>query len=385
MAPIITYLVLSDIHLGKRGRTSEILKALRWYFSKLNSNFAAIKACDIIFIAGDLFDQAISLKDSETSDIFDFLFELMDFCRFNKIVLRVLEGTTSHDFHQSRILEVIYKNNFKPDELNFRYIEKIEAEIIKIENYDFSVLYIPDNYGRGAADNLREAKKQISAIGLEQVDAGIYHGFFDFQLPPNTSETIAHDVDEHMKIVKGFVCIGHDHTHKLQKRVIVPGSFDRLAHGEEFKKGAVICSYRPFGENVFSFIKNEKAKIYKTITFKDANHDVSLRRLADELEKIPAMSNVRIRCSKTHVLFQAFEELKLIHPDYFFTKLAIEDEKEQETLVDLLKTDGSPRFKSLALTKENIVGVVTDEVSRTKNLTSSEQLRLTQLLQELQN
>lgn len=390
MLPVITYLVLSDIHLGKRGRTSEILKALRWFFSAENKNYALIKSCDIIFLAGDLFDKAISLKDVEIADIFDFIFELMDFCKRHGIILRVLEGTTSHDFHQSRILDVIFKNNFKDSDFDFAYIDKIKAEVFSIKGEEFSVLYIPDNYGKGAADNLREAKRWLKNFNLEKFNAGIYHGFFDFQLPPNTSEAIAHNVKEHMDIVDGYICIGHDHSHKLQKRVIVQGSFDRLAHGEESKKGGVLCSYVPAcGEypsrSSFTFIENKKAKIYKTLTFKNPDHDVSLKQLADELEKIPPSSNIRIRCSKTHVLFQALDEIKLIYPEYTFIKLAIEDEKEQESLIDLLSSDESPRLKSLALTRENIVGIVTDEVMKTKNLAPEKQFRLTQLLAELQN
>ena len=57
---------------------------------------------DLILLAGDIFDHLLTLPQEEVDEIQAWITELLAICAKYNILLRVLEGTPSHDWKQSR-------------------------------------------------------------------------------------------------------------------------------------------------------------------------------------------------------------------------------------------------------------------------------------------
>jgi DNA repair exonuclease SbcCD nuclease subunit len=173
----ISYLVLSDIHLGhKNNKTEDIVNNLNHYFAKHNQ---LIKRCDVIFLAGDVFDKLLISSSVEYVVAIQWLSVLAMYCKKNNIKLRILEGTPSHDWKQlkalSTTLEVLNTG------IDFKYISTLEIE--HIEDLGINVLYIPDEYKHEASETFTDVKELMKSKNLKQVDIAIMHGQFNYQLP----------------------------------------------------------------------------------------------------------------------------------------------------------------------------------------------------------
>ena len=83
----LSYLVLSDIHLGHRhNKTEFIIHNLREFFKDYHTQ---IKKCRIIFIAGDIFDTLLTTHGDDYLNATEWLTELILYCKHNKIKLRI--------------------------------------------------------------------------------------------------------------------------------------------------------------------------------------------------------------------------------------------------------------------------------------------------------
>jgi hypothetical protein len=173
----ITCLSISDIHLGhKRNTTQEMIYNLDVFFDHFTSK-SQFSTINIIFIAGDLFDSLLDVSSKDIHEVALWLGRLMNFCsRFN-IKLRILEGTPSHDWQQSRIADTIYDLINKP--LDFRYIDTLHIEYLK--DYDAHILYVPDEWTASTDLTLFQVQGLMSEMNLTQVDIGVMHGMFDVQ------------------------------------------------------------------------------------------------------------------------------------------------------------------------------------------------------------
>ena len=78
----IRYRVLSDIHLGhKRTRTRHIIDSMRLLFN----DYEPRTDLDIIFLAGDVFDQLLDFSLPEIDEIIFWMHRLLDYCKRNNI------------------------------------------------------------------------------------------------------------------------------------------------------------------------------------------------------------------------------------------------------------------------------------------------------------
>jgi len=100
----------------------------------------------------------------------------------------------------------------------------------------------------------KTVRNKMDLLNIEKVDLIFSHGFYDFQVPVSTPITL--NSKDFLNLSKGFIINGHDHIHKVNKRIIVPSSFCRLAHNEEGPKGGVYFEYGGDVENIWYFINN---------------------------------------------------------------------------------------------------------------------------------
>lgn len=322
----LRYLVFSDVHLGNKNNTSkEIIENLKKFFEE--NDFSGL---DFIFIAGDLFDSLLHMSDESILNIMLWLHDLFSYCSRNKIALRILEGTPSHDWKQSRL--ALFLDHCFKGKIDFKYVDAVSIEYN--EKHKINILYVIDEASDSTKTTLELVKNNLIKMTLTKVDIAIMHGAFNYQLPEVTNKNIKHDEFEYLKIVKHFINIGHHHTSSVFDRIVAQGSFDRLRHGEEEKKGAYLMEIVG-SERKATFIENKYAKTFKTINFKDQPMEKVFNRLEKLKDELRLGSFIRIITSNLSVL-KEFNSLKSAFPFFNLTKESLEIVKNNDrcTLFD---------------------------------------------------
>ncbi len=372
----IKYLVLSDIHLGhKRNTTREIIHNLFLYFDNFSPD-SPLKDLDIVFIAGDLFDQAIWFNNEDVVRIILFVRKLMSWCEYFNIKLRILEGTPSHDRSQTRNFVPIAKGFQK---LDFRYIETLCIEAF----YDLGItcLYIPDEFAGSAEEAQRLFQEELNKVNLEKVDIAILHGMFKYQVPEIGSDRFKFDEQFFLDRVKSFINIGHVHIHSVYERILCQGSFDRLTHGEEGPKGAMLMELHPHG-NSFYFVENKTAKKFKTCHIKTPDIDKAVAQVRKMADSLPDESYLRIKATKSHPVFNVFDRIAKEYLMLSFSKITEEEANERQQLLDaqeLLNIDYTP----VQIHKDNIVEMIIAEVKNRNDFSSHALFNLENHLKDL--
>ena len=359
----LKYLVLSDIHLGHNiNKTEFIIENLHKFFSTYKKE---LKNLDIIFLAGDIFDKLLVTSGRDFLLATEYLTYLILYCKKHNIKLRILEGTPSHDWKQSKVISTIVEK-FEID-IDYKYIDTLEIEYI--EQYKCHILYIPDEYKNKASDTLKEVKKLMKQQKLEQVDIAIMHGQFTYQLPGIVLES-SHNEQEYLNLVKYYISIGHIHTHSVFERIIAQGSFDRLAHGEEEDKGGVVIELNPLLGNTYSFLPNKEAMVFKTYDFSKEDIEGMIKILDKDYKSYKSYSNIRLSLASEEMINKSMKTLKERYPK--LTLKFIKKKTEESNKINLL--DINVHVDSFQITKENIKELMDEEMS---NYELNEQEKLT--------
>jgi len=355
--PKVRYLVVSDIHFGHNNTpTLDIAQ-------KLEKMIFNEKDIDIIFIAGDLFDRLLDFNEPAAHEVIEFGNKLIVHCVKNKIVLRILEGTPSHDWKQSNIFEVINKN--LNNACDFKYIQRLSIEYM--EKFNLHILYIPDEWTHDHSDLERQIEVELNRHGISEVDIAILHGLFNFQ---DVSGNIPFKFKEDyfLKLVKHYIHVGHIHTHSYYDRIIAQGSFDRLRHGEEESKGYVIAQIDTDNpkNDLWVFRENFQAHIYKSITI---GKKTSIERLKAKISKLPVGSYVRLIIDKDHPLYFSIDQIKNEFPLIHFSKKS-NTKEEVKREVNFKKLD----IVTETLTPESLEEKIMNEFKERNYSFSKEQL-----------
>ena len=347
----LKYLVLSDIHLGHNiNKTECIIDNLIKYFDIYSKEF---KNLDMIIIAGDTFDKLLVNSGHDYICSVRWLIDLMLYCKRNNIVLRVLEGTPSHDWKQMKSLtSIIEKLDLK---LDYKYIDTLHIEYI--DRFKLNVLYIPDEYRNKASDTYKEVLKLMKKNKLTQVDIAVMHGQFNYQLPFELESN--HNEQDYLSIVKHYIHIGHVHTHSVYDRILAQGSFDRLIHNEEEDKGGMLINIDTEQGNTYKFLVNKTAMIFKTIKFKTESLEEIIKKLDQELKKLPPRSNIRITSEHEEFLSKNIEDIRKRYP-----VLNIKYEKSKIKVKKKSLIDDKIIINSFNITKDNIDSLLKERLSK---------------------
>lgn len=369
-----SYLVLSDVHLGARQTTaSEILEHLDTFFYRFQKP-TPYDHLDVLFIAGDLWDDTIEFSSDVIHLFIEWFHRLLRWCHVNKIKLRILEGTPRHDRKQSATIERLGRA-LVPD-LDFKYVSTLSIE--KMEDLGMSVLYVPDECRHTAEIVDRDVDQLLAESGLTQVDIAIMHGMFKYQLGTIPMNNKVYDEATWLGKVKHYLSIGHIHTYSQYSRIIAQGSFDRLRHGEEEAKGAVLFQENGTGEWVPLFLENKLAKIYKTVKVK-GTLEKALDQLHRAIKKLPSGSHVRIQAEPGHAIFQGLDTLKRQYLDFTFTK------KVDDVKTEVAESSAPSIYRQISLNRDTLTAAVMDEVTRTEMLSDQENALLRLTLEDLHN
>lgn len=359
----LSYLVISDVHLGhQRNPTEQIVANLIKFLEDLEHT-----PLDFIFIAGDLYHKLLNLSQAATYSSYEFISYIIKYCARRNIKLRVLEGTPSHDWKQSKVFNSFSKITPNSDVI---YYENLSIEIDK--ETGLSILYVPDRYKDSAIKIEKEVSLLLKAYNLSTIDIAIMHGQFPHQIPQAAKSPDTHDPEFYLSIVKYFIHIGHVHTPSVSGRILAQGSFDRLAQGEEEDKGGFLVNLYKDKESAYFFIPNTRAKIFKTINIKYKDTDKATKQIRNQIKDIPAGSYIRIRISKDHVFYNGFDDLKTLFPFHILERHAIEDEVEDSKSLAEEIIPSNDNFVPIAITPSNIKTLLLEEINLTNNLSASE-------------
>ncbi len=365
--------MFGDVHLHHQHTpTLFTINNLGTMFDNYSSK-SPMAELDLIILNGDLFHRLMYYNHEDTSIISNWAKCLVSFCKTNKIELRILKGTPSHDYDQlERLFEPYFCNSV-------RYICNIEVEILPTGH---SLLYIPDEAPANAALALSIVDEIFQQKGISKVDIATMHGAFDYQLPKNVPEGTKlklHDPEEYLKRVKGFISINHIHTASVYKRIVAPGSFDRTAFGEEEPKGGVVFTYDPNGEDShFEFIENKNAHTYKRIVLKTTDPVACIELIDKEVAGLRDNSKVQIRGPKGHPLFTNFEQIQLRYVYLRMDKdIASNNVINEQALQEVTTT-----YTPLYIHKDNIASLLLEQLS-IKNVDIAVLNKANELLKEL--
>jgi len=364
------FLAISDVHLGhRRNPSAYIAYNLKLYLTEQYKK----KSYDMVIVAGDLFDSLLTFLFVNQSDIVSFCNWLLGFCLENKIILRVLEGTPSHDWKQSTIFSQLLLSG-KYEGIDFKYHHSLGIEYMP--QWGMNFLYVPDEWAPTTDKTLEQVKQLLSDKGLSKVDFSIMHGQFADQIPGMKNSHLCHDQDEYENLTDQCIFIGHVHKHSTRGKRFAQGSFERLSHGEEENKGFLRASCDIVNrKTTVKFIVNKRALPFVTLDLLDTDYEEALSRLnalRDDLEKwrtdslveqkydplIGIKFLVRLRAYKGHAVLENLDNLSeslglVLTKDVV---LLDSDTEQDELIVD-------EDYKPIHINKNNLMDLVVSEVT----------------------
>lgn len=347
------YISFGDVHLGHRGTPTALI------LTNLNKLITddVLREVDMVIITGDLFDRQLNNGDDAVNMIQRWMSMLLYRCAAYGTMLRVVEGTPSHDRLQSQYF-VEQKINANID-VDLHYAKSLSIEYI--ERLDSYFLYVPDKHNPSTDVTLREVKEQMDALGIKQVDFAIMHGAFSYQLPAIVPEP-THKEEEYLALVKHQILIGHVHIMTVRDRIFAAGSTDRICHGDEIPKGMfMITAYEDeTWESVF--IENKWAKAYITLEVHGFDTKQLNHAIRECIKNLPKGSAVRLRCDPHDVASADLETYRLEYPWIEWSSLVEKTTKKKNSVVESLKTFDMSAFK--AITKDSIKELLAKELER---------------------
>ena len=353
-------MILGDIHLGStRVACDQIIRCLMW---ALPDN-AITAALNILYISGDLFDRLLSFNQIDAHLAIKWVRYLLTLCKKYDIVLRVVEGTPSHDWKQNVIFETLNNDDVvtgvKGIGADMRYISKVSIEYI--ERYDIHVLYVPDL--KIAADDMwADIQAQMKLLSITQVDYAVIHGAFHHQLPPVMhSSPHLHSAESFIKITKHFVLTNHIHTPSQLDKILAGGSIERLRHGEEHPKGYIKTFVGP-KRTYAEFKVNPHATQFTTIKLVGKNREDAVRLIEKALEYKDRAANIRIIANKGDEVYHLGDRLKKIFPFTTFT-FEMADQKKKD-VYNASMTDTALSVNKVVLTRDNLRTELLDSVAK---------------------
>lgn len=342
---------ISDIHLGHRRTSTEHI------ITNLNDHFCNTKmlsSLDLVVLVGDVFDDLLSFSDADGQLVMSWIARLIRLCHKNKVVLRVLEGTPSHDRAQSANFNTIRSILLQEcHDLDYKYVDTLCVETI--DSLGIDVLYVPDEWQHDTSDTLSDVRDLIRQKGLTRVDYAFMHGMFGYQAPEVSKTNIKHSEDDYLALVKRLIFIGHVHKRSQYDRICAQGSFDRLSHGEEEPKGFYRATVEEDGAYTLDFIENKGAKTYLTLRCYNENIEDTLRYISKNVIGLRDDSYVRIETNKDHPISSALETLKKINMMLNWSFLYKEEKAEKEEKPLLVDDE---RFEPIIINTQTITNLI---------------------------
>lgn len=351
--PEIRAMVLSDVHTGHATTPTEnIVKNLKHCVTKSFKEYQP----QYLFITGDFFDRLLTLPSNASSFIQSFITWLLRKCKTHSVKLRVLEGTPSHDWKQNYLFVQI--NQDSKIEADVRYYDKLDIDYE--EDAGIHILYVPDEWDESTAETERQVRELLVEKGLNSVDLAMMHGMFEFQIPSHLAKSLPlHNQEAYESFVDYLIVIGHNHRHKRNNKVVVPGSFDRITHGEEDPKGYLQFKLKPGKKTEVMFLENTAAEIYRSIDVTDLGLEEALEVIDTVINTLPINAKVRLIYKSNSPLNTHLQELAKKYTDTIWSKPKIVKDEVVEESIQIT----TPEYTAVILNRENLEDKLMDAIA----------------------
>lgn len=223
------------------------------------------KDLNLIVIAGDYFDDKISLNSKAAYYSVKFMQDIYTICKERDIKIRIIMGTLNHDNKQLHI----FQSQLDIDDSVLKIITKTERE----ETLPgLHCLYCPDETVSTQDWYLNNVNILLNKNPL---NIGFFHGSFDIILPnivlqESEIESINNVIYEYHflnTIINGPIIAGHFHDATTNDKLYYVGSYTRWAFNEENPKGFLFTSYNTNTNQYYcKRIENFYAPKYDTIS-----------------------------------------------------------------------------------------------------------------------
>lgn len=340
-----------DIHLGHdKTPTAHVLDALYKAFP----DNAETGELDMIIIAGDLYDRLLMHPDPQVALIRRWFFSFLSMCKRRDIVVRILEGTPSHDWRQSS--NVISENEIANIQADVKWVDTLSIEYI--EKFGIHVLYVPDEWKQETDDVWKDVVQALNEKGLEKVDFTILHGAFNYQLPSHVPVP-THIPERYMGITRYFVFGGHIHKRSQYGNILAAGSLERLSHGEEEDKGHYrVVVDRVHGNHQVNFVVNQNAMLYKTIDLKGLPLEECMDQIQALADIMPIGTYIRVLGNKGDPIQQGYKEVEKHFNLHSLSSKWTDGEKITREAVNRIVTPFTP----VAITEKTVVPMVLERL-----------------------
>lgn len=306
---------------------------------------------DLFIIGGDWMDRLLALAERDVYEAQEACIYILYICAKYKIKLRIVEGTCSHDRKQSIMFtEFNERLNIGCD---LGYFQELAIEYI--EDLDFTILYLPDEWHHDCGETLRQAKELIAKHGYVRVDVAVVHGGFKFQFPLELPSL--HDEVAWSELVNYCILSGHIHTRGRCLNVICGGSFNRNTHDEDGPKGHVdVTIYKGKLKSV-DFIDNKYAKVFKTINIFDMQIDDVIIEV-ENLGKLHNGAAVRLEYREGDPIKAIRDILEVMYPKYIWTDIKRVDKSKKP----LTRLFSNRTFQPVDITRTSVLGIILDRM-----------------------
>lgn len=322
---IIKGVAISDLHFGIRD-SARLYKELSIVKDYLEKNDV-----QILNINGDYFDRKLSMTEPAANYAILFFDDLVRICKKKGIIMRVLQGTRSHDLNQ---ISIFYHYS---SDLNIKFFEEIAEE----ELFGAKFLYIPEEYPENSEEYYKEYKEKKYNLILghgtwnemafaDQIENGARNDLntapvFFFKEWSNSVEN-------------GVIIFGHIHSrHILSKKIYYPGSYTAWDFSDRSERG--FATYEidtDKNETKVTLVTNTLAPRYDVYKLKDHYEDFSkvsieeVKTFIDELLK--GTDNLKVDISGL-----SEEKIKMLREVYKDNSSIKFEQKDIQTLLEAKK------------------------------------------------
>ena len=354
--------VFGDVHFCHAQTPSEkIFEEVRHYFPYDKTSYSY----DITVLDGDYWDKLMPNNHPDTFTTEESIYYLLKWHKEHDCLLIIVDGTPLHDAGQMEKFVHINENSG----INADLLFVKDVDIKYIDKFDLHVLFIPDRPRSSPDDTYQRVLELMDEKQLKQIDMAVMHGCFQYQLPEISADH-KHIEDNYLSIVKGPIFIGHAHTHSTFERIIAPGSFSRLKHGEEEPKGMIDFVMQPDGTFQAKFIENELATIYKTIVITGLSIDDSLDKIKKIVTKLPLHSKVRLECEQGHPI-TADRSFMTLKSEYTFISWSIKVVTDKSVIAtDKEVFSVENEYVPLIINENNIIDLIERKATERGNPSS---------------
>lgn len=353
----LTLIELSDIHVGHPNTpVQNTINGLNWIFFQ-HERLADI---DLVFIAGDFFDSLQHLPSPAMYPVRQWINNFLRACKEHDVVVRVLEGTASHDWRQSA--EFIHENVNSKIGADVKFVTELSIE--RIERFGIDVMYLPDEWSPDPDVTWEQVVKLLAHHNLKQVDYTVMHGAFEYQLPEHLNLP-THSSERYSSITRRYVFCGHVHKRSQHGNILVAGSTDRLVHGEEEDKGYIKLQHRPELPDQIEFITNPHAQLYITIDCTGVGVDQIHDHVAARVAGCREGSFFRLDATGDEPLASYCDVMQREYPQYSWSvkinrKRVVERDVQMESLA---------KFRGVEMSANNIRSLMESRLLKNPSMT----------------